>query len=103
MAYRATVTLPLCSVRQRDEPWYGQKLKTAPDIHSHTSELVKKLHVTHGMIQQNFRDSQIPMKKYYNIRTQEPKFEIGSKVLLHDTATKPGEFPNLRKDGSSRS
>ena len=40
------------------------------------------------------------MKKYYDIGTQEPKFEIGSKVLLHDTATKPGEFLNLRKDGS---
>ena len=77
-----------------------KEVETAPDIQSHTSELVKKLQVTHDMTQQNLRDSQISMKKYYGIGTQEPKFEIGSKVLLHDPTTKPGESPNLRKDGS---
>ena len=107
MAYRATVTLPTGIT-----PHYAlfgremnlgidseliKEVETAPDIQSHTSELVKKLQVTHDIIQQNLRDSQIPMKKYYDIGTQEPKFEIGSKVLLHDPTTKPGESPKFKK------
>ena len=72
MAYRATVTLPTgisphyaLFGREMNLGIHSELIKeveTAPDIHSHISELVKKLHVTHGMVQQNLRDSQIPMK-----------------------------------------
>jgi len=54
------------------------------------------------MIEQNLRDSQIPVKKYYDIGTKEPNFDIGSKVQLHDPTTKPGNPPNLRKDALDR-
>jgi len=71
MAYRATVTLPTGI-----SPHYAlfgremnlgidseliKEVETAPDNQSHSSELVKKLQVTHDMTQQNLRDSQIHM------------------------------------------
>jgi len=71
MACRATVTVPTGI-----SPHYAlfgremnlgidseliKEVETAPDIQSHTSELVKKLQVTHDMTQQNLRDSQIPV------------------------------------------
>ena len=106
MVYHAKVTLP--TGISPHYAWFGREMnlgidtdlikevETTPGIQSHTSELVKKLQVTHEVIQQNLKDSQIPMKKYYDIGTEEPKFEIGSKVLLHHPTTKPWESPKFK-------
>jgi len=109
MAYRATVTLPTGI-----SPHYAmfgremnlgidseliKSVETAPVIQPHTSELVKKLQVTHDMIQQNLRDSQIPIK---NIMILELKNRNSKLVRKYYYMTQPqnrGNPPNLRWTG----
>jgi len=107
MSYRGTATLPTGI-----SPHYvlfGREMNLgiditlmnefhkAPDIQSYTAELLPRLKLTHDIIKQNLQDSQVKMKKYYDVKSEEPKFEIGSKVLLHDPTTKQGESPKFKR------
>ena len=107
MSYRGTATLPTGV-----SPHYvlfGREMNLgiditlmnefhkAPDIQSYTAELLPRLKLTHDIIKQNLQDSQVKMKKYYDVKSEEPKFEIGSKVLLHDPTTKQGESPKFKR------
>ena len=42
------------------------------------------------------KDSNISTKTVYDRKLQEPEFEVGSKVLLHDPTTKRGKCAKLK-------
>ena len=107
MSYRSTVTMAIGT-----SPYhalYGREMVTgidtnllqdfskSPNMQSYMTHLVPRLKLTHDIVQQNLRDGQIKSKQRYDENSEEPKMQVGEKVLMHDPTTKTGECPKLKK------
>ena len=107
MAYRASVATPhgmsphfALFGRHMRLPLDLQLMDTfdkAPDMEKYITDLVPKLKITHEIIQQNLRDSNKLTKNYYDKKTVDHAFEVGTKVLLHDPTNKKGDCKKLKR------
>jgi len=73
------------------------EFEKAPDVQAYTRDLIPKLKLTHDIVKQNLENSNLRSKANYDKKSEEPAFELGSKVLLHDPTTKKNECPKLKK------
>ena len=107
MAYRSSVTKPTGI-----SPFYvlyGRQMnlgidltlinefEKSADIQKYVSDLLPKLKLTHEIVQQNLKDSNVFSKAHYVKNSKEFNFDLGSKVLLFDATTKKGECAKLKR------